>query len=213
MGTIKKGILGGFSGKVGTVVGANWKNISYIRSLPQNMKNPRTLGQRKQRGKFALVVALLKPLTAFLRIGWKLHARNQSPFNAAMSHVLNNAITGTFPNFEINLSKIRVSVGSLPPPLNPATSGMGRVVTITWENNSQIGTAQPTDKALIVLLNPQKGEAITVTAGAERSAGTHGAIDLPSHWASDEVHTYLGFISDNGKEVSNSLYLGKNVYA
>jgi hypothetical protein len=30
MGTIKKGILGGFSGKVGTVVGASWKGISYI---------------------------------------------------------------------------------------------------------------------------------------------------------------------------------------
>jgi hypothetical protein len=25
MGTIKKGILGGFSGKVGTVVGGSWK--------------------------------------------------------------------------------------------------------------------------------------------------------------------------------------------
>ena len=31
MGTIKKGILGGFSGKVGTVVGASWKGISYMR--------------------------------------------------------------------------------------------------------------------------------------------------------------------------------------
>lgn len=45
MGTIKKGILGGFSGKVGTVVGSSWKGIAYMRSLPQNMKNPRTEGQ------------------------------------------------------------------------------------------------------------------------------------------------------------------------
>jgi hypothetical protein len=43
MGTIKQGILGGFSGKVGTVVGASWKGIAYMRSLPQKVKNPRTL--------------------------------------------------------------------------------------------------------------------------------------------------------------------------
>jgi hypothetical protein len=45
MGTIKKGVLGGFSGKVGSVVGASWKGIDYIRSLPASVKNPRTEGQ------------------------------------------------------------------------------------------------------------------------------------------------------------------------
>lgn len=37
MGTIKQGILGGFSGKVGNVVGASWKGIDYIRSLPSSV--------------------------------------------------------------------------------------------------------------------------------------------------------------------------------
>jgi len=32
MGKIEKGILGGFSGKVGTVVGGNWRGIDYMRS-------------------------------------------------------------------------------------------------------------------------------------------------------------------------------------
>ena len=73
MGTIKKGILGGFSGKVGTVVGANWKSISYMCSLPQKVKNPRTVGQRSQRSKFSLTLKLLQPMTAFLRTGWKLY--------------------------------------------------------------------------------------------------------------------------------------------
>jgi hypothetical protein len=37
MGIVKKGILGGFSGKVGAVVDGSWKGISYMRSLPQNI--------------------------------------------------------------------------------------------------------------------------------------------------------------------------------
>ncbi len=48
MGKIKQGILGGFSGKVGTVIGGNWKGISYMRSIPQSIKNPRTDGQVSQ---------------------------------------------------------------------------------------------------------------------------------------------------------------------
>ena len=32
MGKIKQGILGGFKGKVGTVIGSSWNGISYMRS-------------------------------------------------------------------------------------------------------------------------------------------------------------------------------------
>ena len=52
MGTVKKGILGDFSGKVGSVVGSNWKGIGYIRSLPKKVGNPRTLPQKSHRAKF-----------------------------------------------------------------------------------------------------------------------------------------------------------------
>ena len=52
MGTIKKGILGSFSGKVGNIVGASWKGIAYIRSLPASVRNPRTVKQVTQRSKF-----------------------------------------------------------------------------------------------------------------------------------------------------------------
>ncbi len=35
MGTIRKGILGGFHGTVGTVVGSFWNGINVMRSLPE----------------------------------------------------------------------------------------------------------------------------------------------------------------------------------
>ena len=38
MGTINKGILGGFSGKVGNVVGGTWKGIDYMRSKSNHRK-------------------------------------------------------------------------------------------------------------------------------------------------------------------------------
>ena len=207
MGTIKKGILGGFSGKVGTVVGANWKSISYMRSLPQKVKNPRTVGQRSQRSKFALTLKLLQPLTAFLRTGWKLYTHKQSAMNAAMSYTLANAVTGTYPDYQIDTSKVLVSRGSLTPAANATATATGGNIAISWDNNSGTGSAKATDKTLTAVLNPAKGEAITNTAGAERTTGTQTVV-IPADWSGDSVEVYLGFVSDDGKEVANSVYLG-----
>ena len=45
MGKISQGILGGLSGKVGNVIGGNWKGIDYLRIKPSEVANPRTEGQ------------------------------------------------------------------------------------------------------------------------------------------------------------------------
>ena len=207
MGTIKKGILGGFSGKVGTVVGASWRGIAYMRSLPLKVRNPRTEPQRMQRSKFALTLALLQPMTAFLRTGWKLYAHKQSPFNAAMSYTIANAIIGTYPDYEIDPSKVLVSRGALPTVTNTFVSFDDGKVEFQWEDNSGVNSAKPTDKALIVILNLAKGEAITDNAGAERQDCVQ-KVAVPAEWSGDSVETYMGFISEDGKEVANSVYLG-----
>ena len=96
MGTIKQGILGGFSGKVGTVIGGSWKGISYMRSQAQSIKNPRTDAQMSQRTKFALALSFLKPMTELLRTGFKLYAKKKTAFNAAMSFTLANGLKRSF---------------------------------------------------------------------------------------------------------------------
>ena len=49
MGKISQGILGGFSGKVGNVIGGNWKGINYMRVKPSSVANSQTEGQMVQR--------------------------------------------------------------------------------------------------------------------------------------------------------------------
>ena len=63
MGKIKQGILGGFKGKVGTVIGASWNGISYMRGLAQSHKNPKTAAQLKQRNFFKEVQDLVGQLS------------------------------------------------------------------------------------------------------------------------------------------------------
>ena len=64
MGKIKQGILGGFKGKVGTVIGASWNGIAYMKGLPQSQKDPKTAAQMAQRAFFKEIQDLVGQLTA-----------------------------------------------------------------------------------------------------------------------------------------------------
>jgi len=64
MGKIKQGILGGFKGKVGTVIGASWNGIAYMKGLPQSQKDPKTAAQMAQRAFFKEIQDLVGQLSA-----------------------------------------------------------------------------------------------------------------------------------------------------
>ena len=207
MGKISQGVLGGFSGKVGNIVGGTWKGIDYMRIKPANVSNPRTEGQVDQRSKFSTTLKFLQSMTDFLRVGFKMYANKMTQFNAAMSYNLNNAITGSYPNFTIDYPNALVSRGGLTGALNPGVSSSGGLVAFTWDDNSGTGSALPTDKALLVVFNPTKGESVYDTAGAVRPT-TSQNLAMPNDYIGDDVEVFIGFISEDGKEVSNSTYIG-----
>ena len=205
MGTIKKGILGGFSGKVGNVVGASWKGIAYMRSLPQKVSNPRTELQRMQRGKMATVVKFIRPMLVALRIGWKLYANKQSAFNAATRYTLDNALVGTYPDYSIDHTKVLVSRGPLPPAIEPSAYSEAMQANYNWDVCEGLGAAN--DKVMLVVLNPTKEEAVVSSLENVRE-DCHASVKLPTYWADDEVLCYMSLISEDGSEVSNSSFAG-----
>ena len=209
MGKISKGILGAFSGKVGTVVGATWRSIAYMRSLPAKVKNPRTEKQLAQRTKFALVSLFFKPILSLLNTGWKFSGGKRTPFNAAMSHALNNAVTGAYPDWELDHSKILISSGTLYGVENGMVgyTASPRTLNFAWDANMGVGDAKWDDDTIIAVVNPAKNDAIQAVGTTTR---TQGICSLPVHfsWIGDTVYVYLGFISKDGKHVSNSSFLG-----
>jgi hypothetical protein len=64
MGKIKQGILGGFRGKVGTVIGSSWNGIAYMRGQAQSVRNANTEAQQAQRAFFKQVQELTSQLSA-----------------------------------------------------------------------------------------------------------------------------------------------------
>lgn len=208
MGKIGRGILGGVSGKVANVVGARWKGIDYIRAKPQSVANPRTLLQVNQRTKFALVLRFLQPNLNFIKIGYKNYAVKKSQFNSAMSFILNNAIIGVSPDFEIDYSLALLSRGNLAGALNPVfdltTPGQ---VQFSWDDNSTDGNALATDKVMVVAYNPLKGESVYLTEGATR-ADLSQTVIIPNSYAGDDLQLFISFKNAEETQLSNSIYIG-----
>ena len=207
MGKIIQGILGGFSGKVGSVVGCSWKGIHYLRAKAVFTNRTLTSKQIYHCSKFTTAIAALQPITPFLRVGFKDYACGQSAFNAATSYTFNHAILGEYPECMIDYPNLLVARGTLTGANNAVATAVPSKIKFTWENNSGIGEAQPTDTVMVVAINPAKREAAYITEGAQRSAESE-LLSVSPFWAGDEVHTYLAFISEDDREVATSIYCG-----
>lgn len=208
MGTIKKGILGGFSGKVGTVVGSSWKGIDYIRSLPTTVRNPRTPRQVDQRGKFATVISFLSKIAPIIRIGFKDFTDKQTAINAAMSYNLKNAVTGEAGVYEMDFPKVMISRGTLYKPVSGAVQIVDGEVSIGWDLDFA-GNGSATDMSNVLVYNITKDEAMVVVNASDRIEGYYGAV-YHDHWKGDQVEVFVTFTSEDGKLVSDSLYLGQH---
>src|SRR6476659_5936096 len=102
MGRITKGILGGFVGKVGTVIGSQRNGVDIITSIPKKSTKPPTTSQLNQRERFGLGIGFLQPINPILRLGFKSADPRLSSINVAMSYLLQNAITGSSGNYSLD---------------------------------------------------------------------------------------------------------------
>ena len=208
MGKIKQGIIGPFSGGVGEVVGSSWNGIPYIRSYAAKISNPRTDLQQNHRQKIAVTMKFLRPLSVFLRTGFKAYTENMSGINAAMSWNFHNALKGFYPENTIDYANAMVSRGNLTPSLNQAVaSAFSGTVRFTWDDNSGEIGASADDKTLIVVYNPAQNQAVTFSELAKRTDCTQTVI-VPDSFSGNLVQCYIAFITVDGQIVSNSAFAG-----
>ncbi len=208
MARISKGILGGLSGTVGTVVGGNWKGIDYIRSQSAHRNGNFTQPQLEQHAKFSLGIRFVNRLTGLFAVSFRKFAAKMTGANSALSYLLKNAITGTYPSYSIDYSKVLVSRGDLPNADNPsATAIAGSKINFAWTDNTGIGKAESDDAAILVVYCPATKMAVYTTAGATRGDGGQQYNVAVFH--GQVVETWLGFMSADGKEVATSIYTGQ----
>ena len=205
MATFKQGILGGFSGKVGGVIGSSWKGIDTMRSQPSSVTNPRTNAQVANRSRFksvsqlaaAMLTTIVKPLND--RFAQKMSGfndfcqRNASAFNSL----------GVFVPANLVLSRGKLSA---PAELVQEASGFDEVV-VRWTSVLSGSFDAATDKVYAVVIG-KDAEILGIHSGLDTRDGAGLTIPTPvGRSATNPGVLYMSFLRADGTQVSNSSYI------
>lgn len=209
MARYKNGILGAFSGRVGTVVGASWCGIDYFRSVADTSNCVETPKQRNQRYKMQLLRGFLLALNDLIKIGYQNPAPQKTPMNAALSYHLKQGITGSADDLRIDLPNLLYSRGELFVPWLPqVVPATGQLLDFSWQSSAPAPLSKPNDQAVLVIYNPVKKE-FTIFKNIALRADGAVQVQLPAKYAGDAVHCYMNFMDANQKRASANVYIAE----
>lgn len=207
MAKFNQGITGPFQGKVGTVIGASWKGIPYMRALPKKRTIPPTAGELANRKKWALSQQWLKPVQDFVRIGFKGYSPKSEGFIAAKSYILKNAITGEGETLAIDPARVKLSWGDLPLPNNLQMTGLkGKQIQFTWDPKFIDDISHEGDQIMMLAYNVEKDKVVDDLYGRARA---HGSDMLNLNTSkTGTFHIYVAFVAHDRSRQSESVYMG-----
>lgn len=207
MARLKNGILGGFSGKAGSVIGYEVRGKSFIRGLAKPSTKKPTQSQLASRQRFKLLQQWRSAFTPIFAITFKNHTHERSAQNAA--HAFNaNSIKGEYPDFVIDPQAVVISKGALPglAELTMRTDEE-KQLHFSWKGLNGPGALQ-TD-LLTLLIWYDEGEVFEAsTSAAERADGAFTyTLKYPGGHRFADV--YITVLSDDRERAADSSYMGR----
>ncbi|PRY55278.1 hypothetical protein B0I27_101247 [Arcticibacter pallidicorallinus] len=208
MAQFNQGVNGAFSGKVGSVIGSNWRDIDYMRGLAKRTpKNP-TAKQLAVRARFTLLSQFLLLVKNAVDRGFSRQYDGRSTaFNQAF-RVNQAALIGTELDPQLDYTQIILSKGlTLTKPFGcKLGAGLDGSVKVSWQMFNGGLEDRSKDKITIVVYCPEKMEALVSMEEYLREDQV-AEIEVPSNWSSTTVYAYLFATSEKG-ENSATAYAG-----
>ena len=199
MGKIKQGILGGFKGKVGTVIGASWNGIAYMRGLPQSVKNPKTAAQQAQRAFFAEVQDLVSQLSyEQLHFLFPNPEQQMSRRNAMVKQLTALSIVEDGAK-HVDLASL-TTIGNAPEADLPGVTvtASRSNLTISWDKENAWRTAHADEYPTIFVANVTQKKIFLVHSSV--TIGASGEQSFTSEFAAYGIGSdeYIGFMLATG---------------
>ena len=201
MAKLHQGILGGFSGTVGTVIGYRRNNQWFMRAKPRFVANPRTEAQQAHRRQFGDMVSLASKLLPALKVGMR-HYAPQHAMTAGNAFVhLNWTREGA-----ISLKDMKLSVGPVPMVTFTEITVEDGVLTLRWDKNLHHHGAKNEDTIKIYAYNEEQGLTQCVATAERRTRRLSTLLPDAFRDAFRDAHLWA-LIEDPMGRTSESAYL------
>lgn len=208
MGKIKRGILGGFSGKVANVVGTSWKGIAVMKSLPLSVANPRTVAQVANRTRNSAVLALGQTIgLSNVRTLWNRWAVGMSGFNSFMSankDMFTSLLELVPAKFFLSLGAyLKMNVDYLQ---ITATYSTNRVV-VNYDDATSSGKYSADDVVYATVLDAD-GNQVCAAVVSDLMSNSAITLQCTNMELNQLVFVYVTVLKADGTQVSDSVYVG-----
>ncbi len=208
MATFKHGINGGFTGKLGSVIGYQLNGQWVMKGLPKlSTKNKKgTAAQKACRAGFTRMQEFLQPLIPFIRVGYHLEAklRMMTAHNVAKSY---NMLHAQDVNGEIDYAKVCLCYGDLVGVENAQVVKDDVGFHFTWANNAGGLWLRKTDQVMVMAYHIKDRRTYYKLSGARRM-DERETIEIPAFEKGNAFHTWIAFIADDRQNISMSTYTG-----
>lgn len=221
MAKLNFGILGPAIGTLSNLVTYLRLGQPLVRTKPKKRakKAKRSDSQKAVNLKFQIVKKFLSVTGEFINVGYRNDVAGTSriPENGASSYLLSEAFTGEYPNLSIDYAKVLVSRGKLSKPLNAEVKLEGNLLKFTWDADAVTSYPRIRDQVMLLAYLPANETTNYLLSGARRKDGFEElevAIcrqNLSDMKKDEVIETYMAFISDDRKSISDSVYVGSVV--
>ena len=208
MATFNKGILGGFSGKVGTVIGANWRGKNVMRSIPTPSKKKPTDAQLLQQMRFAKAIDFLQPVRSITNRYFGGSIRHLSGYNEATSYTLKNALELIDDLPVIVPERALLTKGDLAAVQQLTLTATTTTLQADWPNNSGQGNAKATDFMNVVCYCEENKLFVLFEEVAQRDSESV-VLNIPDVFAGKELDVWYYLSTEQRDKACTSMYLGK----
>ena len=206
MGKIKQGILGGFKGKVGTVIGASWNGIAYMRGLPQSVRNPKTAAQEAQRAFFREVQDLAGQLTVEQQLFlFPTSPNGMTRRNALVKQLAEDPVI-TADNKSVNLAEL-ATIGNAPtadlPDVTVSTDNVegSDVLKMQWDTDNDWRNAHADEYPTIFVANVTKKKIFLVNSTAVVGTSGEANFTVPLAAYGEASDEFSGFMLSTGRKI------------
>lgn len=207
MGKIKKGILGGFNGRVGNVIGGSWKGVAYMRSEAQSIKNPRTDLQQDNRTLFGQVSDMMSRAKSAVDLGFAGDTSKKSAFNSAVQTNMKYFVDSE-QDFEIHL--LQFSKGNMMPLAGGSAAKANSTITATFN----VFEAPTEDLPVCVVFVAEGSFTASPFVSVAKSRVTSGSssgtatFTVPAGMTYDTIDVFAFSYDETNRNASTTLYVG-----
>ncbi|NQX42878.1 hypothetical protein SAMN05421820_113130 [Pedobacter steynii] len=207
MASIKNGILGGFTGKIGNVVGYSTYGVDRMRSISDRTA-PATAAELRNRKQFKLVQDTLNCIKELIKIGFRNYWTKTGGTRGAVSYNKTKAVQLNEDDCSIAPERFRFSGGVLPG-LNNVAVELERddLLRFNW-NPELVYGASPKDQVMLLAIDLEGKKASYECLGNFRGSGTD-VLKLSDDLKGKDLDIYIAVVAKDRSKQSDSQYLGR----